>query len=101
MQHKLLERAKQRYEPSIRMWLCLLVVSLLPLLCACSTTLFRAPRPELEASLALDCPPLPPAPKPLLDPDRIAWEVMLSALYGDCASRHHHTVAAWPRDKTK
>lgn len=74
-----------------------LLTALLPMvLCACSTTPSPMPMPELQANLRQDCPPLPPAPVPLIGAERDAWENLLISLYGDCASRHHHTVEAWP-----
>lgn len=99
MQTKLLARARQRYAPSTGMLLCLVAASLLPLLCACSTAPLRLPTPELEASLAQSCPPVPPRPTPLVDPDRSGWELGLLAAYGECAARHRHTVDAWPKSK--
>jgi hypothetical protein len=63
---------------------------------ACSTAALPPPTPALEANLAQPCPPLPSPPLVLVDPDRAAWENKLIALYGDCADRHFHTVAAWP-----
>ena len=99
MRNKLLERARQKYAPSIGTLLCLLIVSLLPLLLGCSTVPSSPPIPALEASLAADCPALPPPPVPLVDPERSVWEQITIALYGDCAGRHHHAVAAWPKSK--
>ena len=53
--------------------------------------------PALPANLAADCPSLPDAPNPLIDPARAVWELQIIAAYGDCASRHRHTVEAWPK----
>ena len=77
----------------------LLSASLLLLLCACSTTRSATPTPRLQANLAQPCPPLPPRPNPLTDPERLAWENRIIAQYGDCGLRHVLTVEAWPKDE--
>jgi hypothetical protein len=34
-------------------------------------------------------------PNPLVDPDRLIWEVEAVSRYQDCATRHRLTVEAW------
>jgi len=34
-------------------------------------------------------------PQPLVDPERVIWEVDTVAKYGDCAMKHRLTVEAW------
>lgn len=77
--------------------LSLLSVPLLMLLAACSKTVSVTPIPPLAANLAQRCPDLPLPPDPLLDPMRAIWEEAVISAYGDCASRHLHTVEAWPK----
>lgn len=73
---------------------CLLIAPFLLLLAACSTTPSLPPTPEPQANLEADRPPVEPRPVLLLDPARLLWETRLVAQYGDCANRHHKSVAA-------
>lgn len=56
------------------------------------------PIPPAPASLAAECAPLPALPLPLIDPERLSWELQIIAAYADCAARHRRTVQAWPRN---
>jgi hypothetical protein len=51
--------------------------------------------PPLPANLAATCEALPELPNPLVDPDRLIWEVEAVSRYQDCATRHRLTVEAW------
>lgn len=73
----------------------LLIVSLLSLLAGCSNRPPLAQMPAPPANLAADCPQLGPLPVPLLDPERLVWELQLLNAYADCAARHRLTVEAW------
>lgn len=53
------------------------------------------PIPPLPANLAAMCKQIDPAP--LVDPERLLWEVDLIAAYADCAVKHRLTVEAWPK----
>lgn len=77
--------------------LCLLIALLAAMCAGCSTRPSAPPTPGLQANLRQDCPPIPPPPAPLIDPERAIWENTMIALYGDCAGRHHRTVGAWPK----
>lgn len=77
--------------------LLMLLASLPLMLSGCSTMRLEPPPPELPANLAADCPAPPPRPVPFLDPLRLAWELAVLAMYGDCAGRHHSTVKVWPK----
>lgn len=103
MQRQPASSGRPRSAPSIARSVSKFLLSVSPLLAftACSTTPSEPPTPVLEANLAADCPPLPPPPSPLLDPERSIWEEILIAAYGECAGRHHRTVKAWPTDKSE
>ena len=51
--------------------------------------------PPPPANLAQPCPILAPLPNPLLDPERLQWELDVVNAYADCAARHAATVSAW------
>ena len=77
--------------------LCLMAASLVLTGCASSATPFPQQTPRLDSKLAADCSKLS---KPTSDDynaleDWIVQTVMPA--YGDCASRHHDTVKAWPK----
>lgn len=76
---------------------CLIAALCLMSLASCSPKLSPTQTPALPANLAQPCPALPSPPAPLIDPDRVIWEAVLIAMYGDCASRHRATVAAGAR----
>ena len=75
--------------------LFLLNVPLLMLLSGCSLIRPQVPMPPPPANLAQSCPQIPGPPRPLVDPDRAAWEADVIAIYADCAARHWWTVDAW------
>ena len=74
---------------------CLPLAMFLLLLGGCSKTVSMAPMPPPPANLAQKCRSLPPVPNPLLDPERLQWEVDLIDAYEDCAVRHRLTIEAW------
>ena len=51
--------------------------------------------PPLDSSLAAYCKPLPEPPDGDYD-ELTDWMVDVVGLYGECASRHHAIVHAWP-----
>ena len=75
----------------------LLIAPLCLTLCGCSMTRFFTPVPRLQENLSAACPDLSPRPEPLLDPERLTWEIETVTAYADCAKRHRLTVEAWPK----
>lgn len=63
------------------------LVPFLLMLSACSTTQSTGPTPPRPGNLSAKCPALPSPPVPLLDPARLEWELMIVALYGECAAK--------------
>ena len=55
----------------------------------------NVPMPLPPASLASNCPELPPLPEPLLDPERLVWEINVTTLYGQCAAKHREAIEGW------
>lgn len=86
----------EKYAPSIKMCLLLLLIaSLLLLLSGCSKAVSVVPMPAPPANLASNCPSIPFPPSPLLDPERAIWEVEILTAYTDCSVKHRLTVEAW------
>lgn len=77
--------------------LWMLVALSVTLLAGCSRAHVTVPTPPLPANLASLCQAVAPLPNPLIDPERLVWEIMLIAAYGDCAAKHRHMVEAWPK----
>lgn len=73
----------------------LLSALLLLLLSACSTLRSPPPMPPPPANLAGPCEALSAPPTPLLDPERMVWELETVSRYQDCATRHRLTIEAW------
>lgn len=89
-------KPKRRYEKFIaRLPLFLLIAILILVLSGCSKAVSVPPMPMPPANLATDCKPLSPVPQPLVDPERVIWEIDTVAKYGDCAMKHRMTVKAW------
>jgi hypothetical protein len=63
------------------------IVLFLLLASACSPKPSPAPTPPRPGNLAAPCPTLPDPPTPLIDPARLEYEVMIVALYGECAAK--------------
>lgn len=61
---------------------------LLPLLAACSSTPVQLAPFPLPPNLTAPCPPLPVPPDPLIDPERLEWEVRAVLKYEECRARH-------------
>ena len=74
---------------------CLLIVPCLLLASGCSKAVSPVSMPLPPANLSSPCRMLPTVPEPLLDPDRLQWEVDVLAAYEDCAVKHRLTVDAW------
>lgn len=89
--------AKLKFVSSIEQLLLLSIASLLVLLAGCSPKPPLAQMPAPPANLAAACPALESPPEPLLDPERLLWELGVLSAYGDCAARHRATVEAWKR----
>lgn len=70
----------------------LIALSIL-LVSGCSTKPLR-PLVQLPANLAQPCQPIPTRPEPLIDPDRLAWEIELVYAYRECVLKHMATVEA-------
>lgn len=73
----------------------LLIAPFLLLLPACSKSASPVSMPPPPANLASPCPRLPIVPIPLIDPDRLQWEMDVLAAYEDCSVKHHLTIEAW------
>lgn len=73
----------------------LLIAPLAMLLTACSRTVSVMPMPLPPANLAKSCPLVPMPPKPLVDPERLMWEIDVMTKYTDCAIKHDQLVEAW------
>jgi hypothetical protein len=85
-----------KFAPFIRMCLLLLSIALLLfLLSGCSKAVSITPMPPPPANLASDCPQLENPPEPLLDPERVIWEITILTAYADCAARHRLAIEAW------
>lgn len=88
--------SKPRSAPSTGTALFLLSASPILLLSACSNGPSIQPTP-IPPNLAQECSKLPDLPTPLLDPERLIWELEVVALYRECASKQRHLAEAWPR----
>ena len=82
-----------RFIKRLPLFLCLALLILV--LSGCSKAVSIVPMPQPPANLASNCAPLSPVPQPLVDPERVIWEVDTVAKYGDCAMKHRLTVEAW------
>lgn len=49
----------------------------------------------MPANLSTPCPAIPARPDPLIDPERLAWEIELVFAYRECAAKHIAGVKAW------
>jgi len=94
--------ARLRFVSSIEQFLLLLwIASLLAALGACSPKPPLAQMPAPPANLEANCPQLAEAPSPLLDPERLLWEMALLSAYADCSARHRMTVEAWKQARAR
>ena len=75
------------------MWKSLPIALCLPLVSGCLTGPSR-PLVQIPANLSAPCQAIPARPDPLIDPDRLAWEIELIFAYRECAAKHAATVRA-------
>ena len=73
----------------------LLCVLLILTLSACCSTKSPVQMPPPPVNLSSPCAALSSPPSPMLDPDRLIWEVEIVSAYGDCAARHRLSIEAW------
>lgn len=72
-----------------------IVLSAMMLLTSCSGRV-TPPTVRPPVSLLVRCPPLPPLPQPMTDPDRADWERDIMAAYALCAARVVALINAVP-----
>lgn len=70
---------------------CLPIVLCLMLLSACSTPQSGGLTPPRPGNLAAKCPALPKPPVPLLDPERLNWELAIVSIYAECSAKQAAT----------
>ena len=74
----------------------LLIAPLLTLLAACSSTRVPLEPITIPANLRAQCPALPQPPSPLIDPERLEWEVGVVLQYEECRTKHRRIVSGLP-----